>query len=88
MRTTITLDDRLFKDLKNLAHESGAPLRDVLEKALREGLRFLRAAPRPRPYRGKTFHLGRPTGLNFDRALNMAAEGEDEEVLRKLMLRK
>lgn len=88
MRTTITLEDRLFRDLKSLAHETNAPLREVVDKALREGLQHLRSAPRARPYRTKTFHMGRPTGVNFDKALDMAAASEDDEVTRKLVLRK
>jgi hypothetical protein len=87
MRTTLTLEDRQFRELKVLAHETNAPLREIVEKALREGLRQLRAAPRPRPYRAKTFRLGRPTGVNLDKALDLAAAGEDEELTRKMVLR-
>ena len=88
MRTTLTLEDRLFRELKALAHETNAPLKEVVEKALREGLRSLRAAPRPRPYRSKTFRMGRPSGVNLDKALDLAAAGEDEEMARKMVLRK
>lgn len=88
MRTTLTLEDRLFRELKALAHETNVPLKQVVDKALREGLRSLRAAPRPRPYRAKTFHMGRPTGVNLDKALDLAAASEDAEVARKLVLRK
>lgn len=88
MRTTLTLEDRLFKELKQLAHETNAPLKDVIDKALREGLQRLRAAPRPRPYRTKTFRMGRPSGINLDKALALAAAEEDAEVVRKMVLRK
>ena len=88
MRTTLTLEDRLFRELKALAHETNAPLKEIVEKALREGLRSLRAAPRPRPYRARTFHMGRPTGVNLDKALDLAASMEDDESVRKTVLRK
>ena len=84
----MTLEDRLFKELKKLAHETDAPLKEVIDKALREGLQRLRAAPRPKPYRAKTFKLGQPTGVDLDKALDLAAAGEDEEILRKMVLRK
>jgi len=88
MRTTLTLEDRLFKELKALAHETNEPLKNVVEKALREGLRSLRATPRPRPYRAKTFRMGRPSGVNLDKALDLAGASEDEELARKMVLRK
>jgi predicted DNA-binding ribbon-helix-helix protein len=88
MRTTLTLEDRLLKELKQIAHETNTPLKEVVEKVLREGLRSLRAAPRPRPHRVKTFRMGRPTGINLDKALDLAAAGEDDELVRKMVLRK
>jgi hypothetical protein len=88
MRTTLTLEDRLFRELKALAHETNVPLKEVVEKALREGLRSLRAGPRAKPYRGKTFRMGRPSGANLDKALDLAAAGEDEELARKMVMRK
>jgi hypothetical protein len=88
MRTTLTLEDRLLRELKALAHETNAPFKDVVEKALREGLRAMRAGPRAKPYRGKTFRMGRPSGVNLDKALDLAAVGEDEELSRKMVLRK
>jgi hypothetical protein len=88
VRTTLTLDDRLFKELKELAHDTNAPLKEVIDKALREGLQRLRAAPRPRPYRTKTFRLGQPSGVNLDKALALAAAEEDAELVRKMVLRK
>jgi predicted DNA-binding ribbon-helix-helix protein len=88
MRTTLTLEDRLLRELKQIAHDTNTPLKKVVEKVLREGLRSLRTAPRPRPYRARTFRMGRPTGVNLDKALDIAAAGEDEELTRKMVLRK
>jgi hypothetical protein len=88
MRTTLTIEDHLFKELKQLAHETNAPLKEVVEKALREGLKSLRAGSRPRPYRAKTYRMGRPSGVNLDKALDLASAGEDDEIARKMLLRK
>jgi hypothetical protein len=88
MRTTLTLDDRVLKELKQIAHETNTPLKEVVHKALREGLRALRQTPRPRPYRAKTFRMGRPTGVNHDKALALSAADEDDEIVRKTVLRK
>jgi len=38
MRTTVRLDERLMKDVKRLAHESGLTLTAVIEESLRETL--------------------------------------------------
>ena len=42
MRTTLTLDDRLFKELKTLAVETNAPFKEVVNRALRAGVDSLR----------------------------------------------
>jgi hypothetical protein len=88
MRTTLTLDDQLAKDLKKVAHESGKPLKQVVNEALRAGLRAL-DRPEPRHYRLRPVSLGqmRP-GIDLDKALHLADELEDEALLRKLEQRK
>lgn len=89
MRTTLTLEDRLFRDLKNLAHETNSPFKEVVEKVLREGLRHVGGVvPRARPYRARTFRMGQPAGVNLDKALQLVAASEDDEVTRKMVLRK
>ena len=88
MRTTLTLDDALFRDLKDLAHKTDAPFKDVVEKVIRAGLANVKHASRPAPYRVPTFSMGRPRGVNLDKALALAGEQDDEESLRKMALRK
>ncbi|HSY49368.1 MAG TPA: DUF2191 domain-containing protein [Thermoanaerobaculia bacterium] len=89
MRTTLTLDDQLAQELKEVAHRAGKPFKDVVNETLRDGLRSKRARPSPKPYRLVTVSLGgvRP-GLNLDKALSIADAVEDEEIARKLELRK
>ncbi len=88
MRTTLTLDDQLAQELKEVAHKAGKPFKEVVNETLRKGLRSKRAAS-PKPYRLTTVSLGavRP-GVNLDKALSLADAIEDEEIARKLDLRK
>jgi hypothetical protein len=49
MRTTVRLDDRLMKEVKRMAHETGRTLTAVIETSLRECLvRHRRPAARAR----------------------------------------
>jgi hypothetical protein len=88
MRTTLTLDDQLAQELKDVAHKAGKPFKEVVNETLRKGLRSKRT-PVAKPYRLKTVSLGgvRP-GVNLDKALALADAIEDEEIARKLDLRK
>ena len=89
MRTTLTLDDKLAKALKKLAHESGKTFKEVVNQTLRAGLVSKNAPPKPKPYKVKPVNLGGvQKGVNLDKALQIADAIEDEEIIRKLELRK
>ncbi|MEW6428251.1 MAG: DUF2191 domain-containing protein [Thermodesulfobacteriota bacterium] len=88
MRTTLTIEDALLRTLKEMAHRSGKPLKDTVNAALRAGIEQMSSPPPRRRYRCKTFSLGSPEQVNFDKALDLAAALEDEEICRKLTLRK
>lgn len=88
MRTTLTLEDRLAKALKQLAHRSGKPFKQVVNETLRAGLA---ASNRPRAaaYKLKPVSLGGVVpGIDLTKALQLAAAMEDDEIARKLELRK
>lgn len=88
MRTTLTLDDRIAKALKALAHRSGKPFKQVVNEILRSGL-AANEAPPPKPYRLKAVSLGGVLpGIDINKALKLAAALEDEEIARELDLRK
>ncbi len=83
MRTTVTLDDDLADLLKQRARERDVPFKRALNDAIRAGL--AESAKAPKRYRmkpGSPLHL-RP-GIDLDKALQLAAELEDEEIIRKL----
>jgi hypothetical protein len=87
MRTTFDLDPDVDARLRALARERGVPLRVVINDALRAGLHP--AGPGDAPaYVLPSRRLGLRPGINVDKALALAGELEDEEILRKLELRK
>ena len=88
MRTTLTLNADVAADLKRRARRSGRPFRDVVNEALRIGLRA-QTAPAARRYRLPPVSLGGVTpGIDLDRALRLADALEDEAIARKLEMRK
>jgi predicted transcriptional regulator len=88
MRTTLTLDDTLAKELKRLAAEEGRSFKEVVNQALARGLRGEPRRPTQR-FRQKTHSLGGvQEGVDLTKALQLAAVLEDEESARKLRLRK
>lgn len=86
MRTTVTLDPDLAATLRRIAQERGISFKEALNTALRAGL-AQQAGP-ARSYRVRARRLGLRPGVDLDRALRLAAALEDEEIVRKLELRK
>lgn len=81
MRTTLRLDDDLFRELKNRASREGLTLSELVNLALRQSLQ---TGERPRSvFRQKTRDLGRPS-FDVTKANAVAAELEDQAILRKL----
>lgn len=88
MRTTVTIDDDLLGEVRERALNEGVPLKQMLNHVLRVGLERSREEKPKKPYRCKTFSMGYPPLHNLDKALLVADALEDEEVLRKLSVRK
>jgi hypothetical protein len=89
MRTTLTIEDRIARDLKQIAHRSGKPFKVVVNETLQAGLAAGQERRKPKRYRLRAVSLGgvRP-GFNLDKALALADSLEDEELARKMDLRK
>lgn len=84
----MTIDDRIAKALKALAHRTGKPFKQVVNETLQKGL-LVAEARKARPYRLKPASLGGPLpGIDLDKALRLSAAIEDEEIARELELRK
>ena len=66
MRTTLDLDDDVAAQLKRLRRLGNASLKDLVNEALRRGLREMSVPPKRRqPFRTRAFHMGKPL-INLD----------------------
>jgi hypothetical protein len=84
MRTTVTLDPDVEAKLRAVMRERSVSFKVALNDAVRMGLGS--SAPTAKRFRMKTAPLG--ARLNIDKALTIAGELEDEEILRKRELGK
>ena len=88
MRTTLTIDDALIRALKEIAHKSARPFKDVVNDTLRAGL-ARSGRKKARKYSLRPAHLGGvAAGVDLNKALQLADNLEDLETARKLELRK
>jgi|APSaa5957512622_1039677.scaffolds.fasta_scaffold95878_2 hypothetical protein len=87
MRTTLTVNDNIMQKLKEKAHKTGMPLKQVVNTALEIGLRNFNSQ-QSKKYKLKTFSLGAPLIADIDKALKIATKMEDDEIIRKLEVRK
>jgi hypothetical protein len=88
MRTTLTIDDDLVRELREKAHQTGAPFKEIVNKAIRAGLEQIDKPKQIKPYKCKAYSLGYPPSADLNHALNLADRLESEEIARKLSLRK
>lgn len=89
MRTTVTIEDAIATQLRAIVHRSGKPFKQVVNDALRAGIQGGRIADMARPYRLKPIALGEVDArYDLDKALELADRVEEEELVRKLRLRK
>ena len=84
MRTTVSLDPDNDAAVRRLMRERGLTFKQAVNEALRQGLAPGRASE---AFRTTTYAMGRPAAP-IDKAMRLAAELEDEEIIRKLALRK
>jgi predicted transcriptional regulator len=79
MRTTLTLDDDVAAALDRLRKARRGSFRDLVNEALREGLRSLTAPPRRRMrFRTRAVDLGRCLPGNVDNVAEVLAVAEDD----------
>jgi hypothetical protein len=88
MRTTVTLDPDVAARLKSVARERGISFKQALNQAVRAGLAEGGARRQRRRFRQFTQPMGLRPGVSLDKALQLVAALEDDEVIRKLQLRK
>jgi hypothetical protein len=86
MPTTVRIDDDLLLALKEQAHRQNTSLDKLLNQTLCAGIK---ASHQPNAqkayYKEKTYKMG-ILQANLDKALALAANLEDEEIVKKMML--
>jgi len=66
LRTTLSLDDDVAVQLERLRRARNASLKDLVNEALRRGLRDMAAPQKKRqPFRTRAFQMGKPL-INID----------------------
>jgi hypothetical protein len=86
IRTTVTLDPDVAAQLKSLAKRRNLSFKAVLNDTVRAGLAAERGGGRP--FRVEARPMGVRPDIDLTHALQLAADLEDEEIIRKLELRK
>lgn len=87
MRTTVTLDPDVERLIRDAMKERAISFKEALNDAARTGL-CRKALKRARKFVQKSFGMGEPQQFRWDKALAAADAIEDEELSRKLTLRK
>ena len=88
MRSTVRIDDDLMTALRTRAQAERLSLTRMLNRVLRAGLAASgHPAGEHERYEEATVRMGRPR-VEIDKALALATDLEDEEILRKVSLRK
>jgi hypothetical protein len=80
MRTTVTLDPDVEAMLRKEMRRRGEPFKQVLNKAIRAGLRTMGKSQGEEPFEPLTFDMGKPR-MDLTKAAALAAELEDEELI-------
>jgi hypothetical protein len=84
MRTTITLDPDVDQAVRRLMRERGISFKAAVNEAIRSGIRPRTSGP---AYWTEPVSMGAPA-IPLDKALRLASQLEDDELLHKLVLRK
>jgi len=81
----VTLDPDVEMLVKNFMRERGLSFKQAINRVIRGALALTRQAA---PFSTPTFSMGFNPAVPFDKALRLASELEDEELVRKLATRK
>jgi hypothetical protein len=88
MRTTVRIDDDLLRELKQRAQKEKTSMTTMINQVIRRGMKApANPGIKARRFRQRTFDMGVPL-VDLTKALALAAQLEDEEILKKLALGK
>lgn len=79
MRITLTIDDELTEQIRELAHSHGQSQKSVINGLLREGLKIRQRGARGETYRNKSYKLSLRPGFNPEKLNQLVDQLEDEE---------
>lgn len=79
MRTTLDLDDDVLDRARSVAERLRAPFRQVVNEALRAGLRTMQKPAISRPYHTKPHGMGLRTGTSLDNIQDLLARIETKD---------
>jgi hypothetical protein len=82
----VTLEPDVEAQLRTVMRERGVSFKTALNDAVRSGLDH--SSREPKSYRMPTAPMGLQPGVDIDKALRLAGELEDDEIIRKLELGK
>ena len=89
MRTTITIDDDLYHEIRNLSYEKHIPFKTILNMVLASGLQNFKQNGTSQEFFQKTYVMGKPySDYDIIKALETAGDLEIAELRRKMELRK
>jgi hypothetical protein len=86
MRTTLTLDDDVARQLRERARRSGESFKEVVNSALRRGLRADKLPPRLPRFKVESRPCGFRHGVDVLRLNQLNDELEIEDSQRRLLL--
>lgn len=79
MRTTLTIEDDVAAELERLRRDGEQSLKDVVNDALRRGLREMRSRPKHgKPFRTKVYDMGSSL-IDIDNVAEAIAYAEGED---------
>lgn len=79
MRTTLTLDRDVAERVKSVTRNSGRPLKQVINEALRVGLDQLIQPKVAKPYRTKSRNMGLRDGFQLDNVQELLSQVDGED---------
>ncbi len=77
MRTTLTIDEDVAAQLRRLRRTRDLSLKELINEALRRGLREMAAPKKRKPFRTRTFDMGALL-VNIDNVAEAIAYAEGE----------
>lgn len=80
MRTTVTLDPDTEQIIRRRMRERGVSFKVALNDAIRSGVTQQTST---QPFSTRTFPMGEPA-VNLDRTLQIAAQFDDDHLIRKM----